>query len=370
VDQKIRLRKKNRKVKIRRRIALIVVLVVLLSVVGYGGYLAYKASSAVKNAELSLDRGDKSALRDGAVKPVEDHVSVLLMGVDETKEREKVQEGAVQADALLLATFNADDKTVKLVSIPRDTYTYIPVSKKMDKITHAHSAGQVKNGKEAGPDAMVDAVEGLLNVPVDYFVKFNFAAFMEIVDSIGGIEVDVPVEVDEQDSSGAYEAIHLEKGVQTLNGEQALALARTRKIDSDTMRGQRQQLVLEAIVKKVASVGNVTKVGDLIDAIDGNFKTNLSFDEMISFYQYGIDASIEKLQIEGQDAYMNSRKHVYPEAKQVPDKLKTEYPYYYIPDKKNLDVITRELREHLGIDTTYTQKYKQNNEVIIVPKIK
>jgi polyisoprenyl-teichoic acid--peptidoglycan teichoic acid transferase len=361
MNRKILLRQKKRKVKNRRTIIMIVLLLLLVSGIGYGAYIVYKASSAVGNAEQSLGRGSKSALRDSAVKPIDHNVSVLLVGVDETKERAKVQEGAVQADALLLATFNTDEKTVKLVSIPRDTYTYIPISKKMDKINHAHSAGQVKNGPEGGPEAMVDAVEGLLNVPVDYFVKFNFAAFMEIVDSIGGIEVDVPVEFTEQDSSGTPDAIRLKKGVQTLNGEQALALARTRHIDSDAMRGQRQQLVLEAIVKKVASVGSVTKVGDLIDAIDGNFKTNLSFDDLISFYKYGIDASIEKLQIEGKDAYINSKKQVVPEYREG-------YYYYYIPDKKNLDSITRELRDHLGIDIEYKQTYKQNNEVITVPK--
>ena len=93
-----------------------------------------------------------------------------------------------------------------------------------------------------------------------------------------------------------------EKGVQTLNGEEALALARTRHIDSDAMRGQRQQLVIEAILKK-KDVGSVTKVGNIIDDINGQFVTNLTFDDMLSFYKYG-GFFIEKLQIQGEDCYM------------------------------------------------------------------
>ena len=70
------------------------------------------------------------------------------------------------------------------------------------------------------------------------------------------------------------------------------------------MRGQRQQLVIEAILKKLTDVGSVTKVGNIIDDINGQFVTNLTFDDMLSFYKYGVDSSIEKLQIQGEDCYM------------------------------------------------------------------
>ena len=70
------------------------------------------------------------------------------------------------------------------------------------------------------------------------------------------------------------------------------------------MRGQRQQLVIEAILKKLTSVGSVTKVGNIIDDINGQFVTNLTFDDMLSFYKYGSDSEIEKLQIQGDDCYM------------------------------------------------------------------
>ncbi|MFL1661940.1 LCP family protein [Bacillus cereus] len=336
-------RNKPKKNKKKIKIIISAILFVLLIGGGYTWFLVNKASSAVRNAAHDLARGDKSDLRDKAVKPITNNVSVLIMGVDESDVRGKEYGDAIRTDALLLATFNKDSKTVKLLSIPRDTYTYIPIEKKKDKITHAHAFGSAKNGKNGGPQASIDAVEKLMNVPVDYFVKFNFKSFIKIVDDLGGVEVDVPVEFTEQDSNDNAEAIHLEKGVQKLNGEEALALARTRHIDSDAMRGQRQQLVIEAILKKLTSVGSVTKVGNIIDDINGQFVTNLTFDDMLSFYKYGSDSEIEKLQIQGDDCYMAKGDDTCSKS------AGGGRTYYYNPDKKELANVTNELRTHLGL---------------------
>ncbi|AXO91649.1 LytR family transcriptional regulator [Bacillus anthracis] len=336
-------RSKPKKSKKKIKIIISVILFFLIVGGGYTWFLVNKASSAVRNAAHDLARGDKSDLRDKAVKPITNNVSVLVMGVDESDVRGKEYGEAIRTDALLLATFNKDSKTVKLLSIPRDTYTYIPVEKKKDKITHAHAYGSTKNGKDGGPQASIDAVEKLLNVPVDYFVKFNFKSFMKIVDDLGGIEVDVPVEFTEQDSNDNADAIHLKKGVQKLNSEEALALARTRHIDSDAMRGQRQQLVIEAILEKLTSVGSVTKVGNIIDDINGQFVTNLTFDDMLSFYKYGADSSIEKLQIQGDDCYMEKGDDTCSKS------AGGGRTYYYNPDKKELAKVTNDLRTHLGL---------------------
>ncbi len=352
-------RSKPKKSKKKIKIIISVILFFLIVGGGYTWFLVNKASSAVRNAAHDLARGDKSDLRDKVVKPITNNVSVLVMGVDESDVRGKEYGEAIRTDALLLATFNKDSKTVKLLSIPRDTYTYIPVEKKKDKITHAHAYGSTKNGKDGGPQASIDAVEKLLNVPVDYFVKFNFKSFMKIVDDLGGIEVDVPVEFTEQDSNDNADAIHLKKGVQKLNSEEALALARTRHIDSDAMRGQRQQLVIEAILKKLTSVGSVTKVGNIIDDINGQFVTNLTFDDMLSFYKYGSDSEIEKLQIQGDDCYMEKGDDTCSKS------AGGGRTYYYNPDKKELAKVTNDLRAHLGLPAytkTDSDSKKTNTE--------
>ncbi|PEC23043.1 LCP family protein [Bacillus cereus] len=278
--------------------------VLLFGGAGYGAYVYTKTSNLVQKSNLNLARGEKSNLREKAVKPIANNVSLLIMGIDENQERQKEYNGAFHTDALLLATFNKDDKTVKLTSIPRDTYTYVPIEKKKDKITHAYGRGFIKNGKDGGPQASVEAVEKLLQVPVDYFVKFNFSSFIKIVDELDGIEVDVPVEFTEQNSKDESDAIHLKKGQQKLTGEEALALARTRHIDSDAM--------------------------------DGDFKTNLAMDDILSFYKYGLNGSIEKTQLAGDDLYL-------------PNGPKGQPVYYYNPNKKDLQSLSNTLRTHLGL---------------------
>ena len=105
----------------------------------------------------------------------------------------------------------------------------------------------------------MDTIENLLDIPVDYYVRMNFNAFTEVVDALGGIEANVPYPITESDSGDHKGAIHLEPGLQTLNGEQALALARTRHQDSDIQRGERQQEILKSILKKATTAGAITK---------------------------------------------------------------------------------------------------------------
>jgi len=146
----------------------------------------------------------------------------------------------------------------------------------------------------------------LLDVPVDYYVKMNFNAFVDVVDALGGIEVDVPYTFSEQNSKDKAGAITLEKGLQTLDGEEALALARTRKKDSDIERGKRQQQILEAIIDKASSAKSITKYAGVIEGVGKNMTTNMTFKEMKSFANYALAASdlqIETINMEGQDSY-------------------------------------------------------------------
>ena len=113
----------------------------------------------------------------------------------------------------------------------------------------------------------------------------NFNAFIDIVDALGGIEVEVPysmTELNEKDER----VIKLEKGLQKLNGSESLALARTRKKDSDIERGKRQQEILKAIATQAAKPSSILKYDELIDAVADNTKTNMTFGEMKSFLTY------------------------------------------------------------------------------------
>ncbi|MDY0404741.1 LCP family protein [Virgibacillus sp. 179-BFC.A HS] len=277
--------KSVKKRKLRKRVFFILIpLLVFLSAFSYATYLYIKADS-VFSESYEDDGRAKSNLREKEVDPDFDNVSILIMGIDESEKRNNAKDA--RTDSMMVATLNKDDKSVKLLSIPRDSYVYIPEVGYETKINHAHKYG--------GSKAAMETVENLLHIPIDYYVKVNFEAFMDVVDAIDGVEVDVPFEMVEQDSKDKADTIHLMPGKQTLNGEEALAFARTRHYDNDIERGKRQQEVLKAAVHKAASLKSVLKFDNIIEAVGKNMTTNMTFSEMKSFISYG--TSGKKLEI-------------------------------------------------------------------------
>ncbi|AOL35797.1 MULTISPECIES: LCP family protein [Geobacillus] len=319
----------KRKRKKRKRIFKWVILPILLflfSSVAYSGYLFYKTSAIAQSAQKLLARGEKSEKRIAPVDPKHDNISILFVGVDDSEKRRLG--GKTRADALILATFNRKERTIKMVSIPRDSYVYIPVEQKRDKINHSHVFGDI--------DGTIETVEQLFDIPVDYYVRLNFNAFIQIIDTLGGIDMYVPVTFTEQDSKDRAKAIHLEKGYQHLNGEQALALARTRKIDNDLERGKRQQLILEAIIQKALSIKSITKYDDLIETLGNNITTNMSFGELLSLYTYALKeggVKIERYQLTGSDMYLH-------------------HTYYFRLDEQKVQEISQMLKNHLELNET------------------
>lgn len=313
---------KKKKYKLRKRAFFILIpLILLISAVTYGGFLYAKAKSAMSES-YEDDGREKSALREMMVDPKYDNVSVLIMGVDSSDIRDNKEDA--RTDTLMVATLNKDEKSVKLLSIPRDSYVYIPEVGYETKINHAHAFG--------GTKATIETVENLLDIPVDYYVKVNFEAFIDVVDAIDGIEFDVPYEFEEQDSKDKADAIHLKPGKQILNGEEALALARTRKQDNDIERGKRQQEIIQAIMDKSISLGSVLKYDNIIEAVGDNMTTNMTFDEVKSFVAYGTKGTnldIETLTLDGYDFQAGA--------------------YYWKLDQEDLAKTSELLKKHLDI---------------------
>ncbi len=333
----------QRKKKRRKRIVIWVLtplLVLLIAAGTYGAFLYQKAQSVVNDSYQPLDRD--STKRTSTVDPDLHNTSILFIGVDESETRGTNING--RSDALMIATFNKNAKSVKLLSIPRDAYVYIPEVGYKDKITHAHANG--------GPKTTIETVEELLDIPIDYYVKLNFNAFIDMVDALGGIEVEVPYSFTEQDSNDIADAISLEEGLQELDGEEALALARTRKLDSDIERGKRQQEILKAIFAKTVSVGSISKYSDLIEAVGNNMTTDLSFNDMKSFLNYataGTSMEIETLTIEGEDLWLAK---------------KNGRVYYYQLNEDSLETVKSNLKIHLGLssDNVETANISESSE--------
>jgi polyisoprenyl-teichoic acid--peptidoglycan teichoic acid transferase len=311
-------RKKKQKKRIVKWIML-PLLLISISVVAYGAHLYSKAEIVMQDSYQPVERETKRE----SVNPFEENISVLFIGVDDSEKRQF--EGNARTDALMLATFNKDDKSVKLLSIPRDSYVYIPDKGFSDKINHAHAYG--------GVEYTLETVENLLDIPVDYYVKMNFDAFIDVVDTLGGIEVEVPYTITEQDSNDRAGAITILEGIQTLDGEEALALARTRKQDNDIERGKRQQEIIKAVIKKAASVKSVKNYTGIMEAIGDNLTTDLRFEEMTSFISYvmaGTNINTETLNLVGGDSMIDG-------------------VYYYQLDEIALTETKLTLQRHLGL---------------------
>ncbi|MFB1052154.1 LCP family protein [Paraliobacillus sp. JSM ZJ581] len=321
-------KRKNKK----RKKYLYILLPILLLLAGAGTYLGVvwsQAQGILADSYQEDGRTNGSKLRDGGIDPAVDDVSILFIGVDQSEKRAANNESNELSDALILATLNKDEKSVKMLSIPRDSYVYVPDLGYKTKINHAHSSGGVK--------ASLETVEELFDIPVDYYVKLNFNAFIDVVDELNGITVDVPYELYEQDSSDNANAIHLFPGEQSLDGEEALALARTRKQDNDIERGKRQQEIIKAMVSKAVSFNTLLNISDLMQAVGDNMSTNMSFNEIKSFVSYGTTGKldIETVSLKGTD-------------------LRTDRYYYQLDDE---DLVEKQqmLKEHLGLSTSSSQ---------------
>lgn len=320
------------------KIFVILAVSALICVTTYFVYLTKQAEMAANNAYEDAGDRSQSAKRKEVVDAATDNVSVLFIGIDDSEKRDQGSENS-RSDALILATLNNKSKSIKLLSIPRDSYVYIPHVGYKDKITHAHSYG--------GTYASIETIEELLDVPIDYYVRMNFNAFIDVVDALDGVEVDVPYALKEKDEND-QRTVQLKPGIQTLNGREALAFARTRKADSDLERGKRQQEILKSIIQKSASVSAITKYDDIISAVGDNMRTNMTFTEMKSFVAYlssGVP-SVETLQLEGHDSW--------------------EGGYYYILEEDSVREISTALKTHLGLNpSTYTNSSDESNQAEI-----
>ncbi|MTH55046.1 LytR family transcriptional regulator [Bacillus mangrovi] len=315
-------RKKRKKKSVFKRIMLLLLLVLIAG----GGYLAYIGVSAYQAADKSfqgLERGEKSELREQAVELAKDPVSILIMGVEDYSTGGK----GGRSDTLIVMTLNPKEKSMKMLSIPRDTLVDVEGHGET-KITHAYSYG--------GKELTVQTVEDFLDIPIDYYATVNFEAFKKVIDELGGVEVDVPFDFSEK-SDVTGKRIYFKEGKQTLDGEEALAYARMRKQDprGDFGRNDRQKEIITAIIKKATSPQNILKVDDIANQISENVETNLRISEAMGFQQKysGFKTSqIDQLKIEGEDLNLQSG-------------------YYFQPLEEELEQLKDQLKDHLDHKT-------------------
>ena len=207
-------------------------------------------------------------------KSISEPFTILLMGVDSTDDGLS-KNTVANGDSLILITFNPKTLNATMISIPRDSY--VPIAcwsgKPENKITHAAAYGT---------DCMMSTIENYFDVKIDYYAKINFRGLVSLVDKLNGIDVEVPQNLCTDDSNReGY--ICIKQGMQHLNGEQALVLARNRKqlANGDLDRGLNQQIVIQGLINKIKDISNVSQVMGVLDTISNNLDTNFTTKQIL-----------------------------------------------------------------------------------------
>lgn len=240
--------------------------------------------------------------------------NMLLIGVDSTRDGNTYD---YNADVIILATFNPKMLKVTLTSVPRDMYMKTACSnghyRKINTTTWGSSA-----------NCIVKTVENLFDVDIDYYAKVNFKGVVKIVDALEGIDVDVPYAFCEQNSSRKWgkKTVYVEKGMQHLNGEQALALARNRKTNkhcpkltegnrNDYTRGKNEMKVVLGIVNAGIKVKDPSTFNEVLKVVGNNLQTNVKIKDILTLYDLGKSimvsdktnlVNVQRMQLKGYSA--------------------------------------------------------------------
>ncbi|MDH4959872.1 LCP family protein [Ligilactobacillus salivarius] len=240
--------------------------------------------------------------------------TVLILGTD-TGEYGRTYQG--RSDTMMLAAVSPKEKKTTLVSIPRDTKVAIPGYGYNNKINAAYSY--------EGTKGAVNIVQSYLDVPVDYYVEMNMKGLEELSAAVGPVKVENDLEFTNANKT-------FKKGTVTIDEDNILAYTRMRYGDprGDYGRQLRQRMVLEALVKKIATIGSMTKYQSILNAISSNMKTNLTFDDMKAIAtKYSSASKIEQVQLQGESQMIDG------------------VSYEVVP-QSNLDKVTSQLKKALN----------------------
>ena len=244
--------------------------------------VVYKESDLFDNKDAQIDSN----------KSLETPFTVLVMGVDSEYDGLNAN-AAFNGDTLILATFNPKTLTATLLSLPRDIY--VPIS------CRNNNYAKINSSAAYGTSCVIDTIENLTDISIDYYLKINFKGVVDLVEAVGGVTVDVE-QPNYQYNHGVYcngkfceqnsdrqwgaKTIYIDPGLQTLNGEQALAYARCRGLytEGDIARNRHQQEIIMALAKKALKIKNYNHFKKILDAISNNISTNMSTNQILSSY--------------------------------------------------------------------------------------
>lgn len=216
----------------------------------------------------------------------DDRINILLLGMGGPG-----HDGPFLTDTIIVASIKPSTNQVALTSIPRDLEVSIPGHNKK-KINHANHFGEMDNPDQGG-ELVLKTIEKNFNITIPYYLRVDFKAFSDIVDSVNGITIDVEksfIDTEYPAANDKYQTILFSKGPQTMDGARALTYARSRHGNngegSDFARAKRQQKLILALKQKILSfktLANPITINNILKNVDKHFATNMSFADMLSF---------------------------------------------------------------------------------------
>lgn len=245
----------------------------------------------------------------------EDPFVVYISGIDTYGKVSTVS----RSDVNLIVTVNPKTKQILMTSIPRDCYVTLANKGKKDKLTHSGLAG-IQN--------TIKTMENFMNIRINYYARVNFTSLIKMVDALGGVDVNSI----ESFRAGDSREYYFKKGINHINGKQALAFSRERYhvTGGDNGRVANQQRVLEAMLNKMMSPTIITNYSRVLDSIDGAFETNMKSSDITGLLQMQIDDmakwTITKKQLTGTGKLMTGGAY-----------MPNNNLYYMIPNQKSVE---------------------------------
>lgn len=270
-DAKAEKAAKKRRARRRKRVLVLLLEIFILVILLGIGYILQKygkiSSDIFDGSNISVNEGVEQ----------EGYTTVALFGGDS---REGQLEEGTHADTIMVVSIDEKTKEVKIISVYRDT----PLRQKDEEILKANSAYFM-----GGPEEAINMLNRNLDLDIQDYVTVDFKALADVIDLLGGIEVDVTEAEAEELNNYLYEtamvagkdAVYVSEGLQTLDGVQAVTYARIRKnVGGDYARTERQQLVIQKVVEKVKKADILT-INNIIDKVFEQVSTSFKLDEIV-----------------------------------------------------------------------------------------
>lgn len=318
---------------------------------------------------------DVVTLTNSKNKKLTEPFTALIMGVDSAKDGLNANQ-AFNGDTLIMVTFNPNTLSATMFSIPRDLY--VPIACNNNRYAKINSSAAY------GSSCVINTIQQLTGIDIDYYVKINFTGVVQLVDALGGVTVDVEKPdytfnngincqgmICEQNSKRQFgsEIVYIPTGIQRLDGEQALAYARNRHqwAISDIARNQHQQQIIESMANELKSINSITEFEKILTTVSNNIETNMTPEQILSFYSVGKDMLLNTTSnsLSIKKTYLS----YYNLSVYIPRQGRTTSALGYYPE--SLEAIIKLMKVNLGQETeqpikTFSISYNEDYTTPIV----